>query len=110
MYFLVIKIGLITFNIPLRLEDDHQLNQQLVNIVQSQPVYNSYVSILDEYSPYGLHMDTIKQLIPQYYVSYHPQSVITNLRAGESRVTQAAWLLIAIWMLKQQSVGFQLVR
>ena len=34
-------------------------------------------------------------------------SITEELRAGDSRLTQAAWLLITIWMLQQQSVGFQ---
>ena len=52
---------------------------------------------------------SIQQPVPQHYVSYHSESVIKELRAG-SRATEAAWLLITIWMLQQQSVGFQPVR
>ena len=59
--------------------------------------------------PSGLYMTKIEQPVPQHYVSYHSESVIKELRAG-SRVTEAAWLLLTIWMLQQQSVGFQLVR
>ena len=54
-------------------------------------------------------MDKIEQPVPQHYVSYYSQSVINELRAG-SRLTEAAWLLITIWMLQQQIVGFQPVR
>ena len=50
-------------------------------------------------------MNNIQQSVPQHYLSYHSQSVI-----GDSRLTQAAWLLITIWILQQQSVGFQPVR
>lgn len=54
-------------------------------------------------------MDKIEYPVPQHYVSYHSQSVIKELRAG-SRLTEAAWLLLTIWMLQHQSVGFQPVR
>ena len=54
-------------------------------------------------------MDSIERssLVPQYSYS---QDAINELRAGDSRVREAAWLLITIWMLQQQSVGFQPVR
>ena len=104
LYFLAIKIDLIAPNVSLKL-DHHQPNQQLVS-----SVYNPYVSILDDYHPSGLYMDKIQRPVPQHYVSYHSQSVINELRAGDSRVREAAWLLITIWMFQQQSVGFQPVR
>jgi hypothetical protein len=104
LYFLAIKIGLIGPNVSLKL-DHHQPNQQLVS-----SVYNPYVSILDDYHPSGLYMDKIQRPVPQHYLSYHSQSVINELRAGDSRVREAAWLLITIWMLQQQSLGFQPVR
>jgi hypothetical protein len=105
VYFLAIKIGLITTNVPSKL-DQHQPSPQLVSRVRTVPVYNPYVSVLDDYRPFGLYMDKIEQPVPQHYVSYHSQSVIKQLRAG-SRLNEAAWLLITIWMLQQQSVGFQ---
>jgi hypothetical protein len=105
LYFLAIKIGLIGPNLPPKLDQD-QPTQQLV----SRVAYNPYVSILDDYRPSGLYMDKILQPVPQHYLSYHSQSVIKELRAGDSRVREAAWLLITIWMLQQQSVGFQPVR
>lgn len=80
-------------------------NQQLVSTV-----YNPHVSIFDDYRPFGLDMDKIQQPVPQPYLSYHSQSAINELRAGNSRVTQAAWLLLTIWMLQKQSLGFQPVR
>ena len=54
-------------------------------------------------------MDSIERSssVPQYSYS---QNAINELRAGDSRVREAAWLLITIWMLQQQSVGFQPVR
>lgn len=39
------------------------------------------------------------------YVSAESESAINQLRAGESRVTEAAWLLLTIWMLHHQGVG-----
>ena len=54
-------------------------------------------------------MDKIEHPIPQHYVSYDSKSV-KELRAGDSKVRQAAWLLLTIWMLQQQSVGFQPLR
>jgi len=97
LYFLAIKIGLIAPNIPLEL-NQYQPNQQLVSRVQVQPlpVYNPYVSVLDDYRPSGLYMDNIQRPVSQHYLSYHSQSVINELRAGDSRLTQAAWLLITI--------------
>ena len=97
MYFLAIKIGLIAPNVPSKL-DHHQSNPQLVSRVQLLPFYSPYVSVLDDYRPSGLYMTKIKQPVPQHYVSYHSESVIKELRAG-SRATEAAWLLITIWML-----------
>jgi len=35
------------------------------------------------------------------------QKLINELRAGDSRVRQAALLLLTVWMLQHQSVGFQ---
>jgi len=104
LFWLAIKSGLIPPNVPLKL-DHHQPNQQLVSRVG----YNPYVSILDEYHPSGLFMDSIERssLVPQYSYS---QDAINELRAGDSRVREAAWLLITIWMLQQQSIGFQPVR
>jgi len=104
MYFLAIKIGLIGPNLPLKLDQDQPTQQPV-----SRVVYNPYVSILDEYRPSGLLMDSIKRSlsVPQYSYS---QNAINELRAGDSRVKEAAWLLITIWMLQQRSVGFQLVR
>jgi hypothetical protein len=108
MYFLAIKTGYIGPNVPLEL-NQHQPNPQLVSRIQTGAAYNPYVSVLDNYRGSGLYMDNIKHPIPQHYVSYHSQSVIKELRAG-SRLTDAAWFLLTIWMLQQQSVGFQPVR
>ena len=108
LYFLAIKIGLIGPNLPPKLDQDQSI-QQLV----SRVVYNPYVSILDEYRPSGLLMDSIRAFsLSQHYLFYHShsQNAINELRAGDSRVKEAAWLLITIWMLQQQSVGFQPVR
>ena len=109
LYFLAIKIGLIPPNVPLEL-NQYQPNQQLVSRVQTLPVYNPYGSVLDDYRPSGLYMDKIQRPVPQHYFSYHSQSVIKEVRAGDSGMKEAAWLLITIWMLQQQSVGFQPVR
>nr|WPV76440.1 hypothetical protein [Naviculales sp.] len=98
LYFLAIKIGLIAPNIPLELNQD-QPNQQLVSRVQPLPVYNPYVSVLD----YSLGMNNIQQPVPQHSLSYQSQSVINKIRAGDSRVREAAWLLITIWMLQLET-------
>ena len=94
LYFLAIKIGLIAPNVPIEL-DHHQPNQQLVSRVQPLPVSNPYVSILDEYRPSGLYMTNFER---SSLVSQHSQSqkLGNELRAGDSRVTQAAWLLLTI--------------
>jgi hypothetical protein len=75
-------------------------------------VYQPYVSILDEYSPSGLYMSNVKQSslvphVPQHYSSYHSQAVINELRAGDSLLTQAAWLIITIWMLRQSNSNIE---
>jgi len=110
LYFLAIKMGLIGPNIPLKL-DHHQPTQQLVSRVKKVelPGYHPYLSVYNDYRPSGLLMDSIERysLVPQYSYS---QDAINELRAGNSRVREAAWLLITIWMLQQQSVGFQPVR
>jgi hypothetical protein len=109
LYFLAIKIGLIAPNISLELNQD-QPNHIFVNRVQLQLVYNRYVSVLDEYRPSSLYMSKVERplLVPQHS---HSQKLINELRAGNSRLTQVAWLLITICMLQQeQSVGFQPVR
>ncbi len=104
---LAIKMGLIAPNIPFEL-NPYEPNQQLIsskNKVES-PRYHPYLSVYNDYRPSGLLMDSIERslLVPKYSYS---QNVINELRAGDSRLTQAAWLLITIWMLQHQSVGFQ---
>jgi len=106
MYFLAIKFDLTTMNVPSKL-DQHQQSPQLV--VRTLPVYNPYVSVLNDYRPFGLYIDKFEQSVPRHHVSYYSQSVIKELRAG-SRLNEAAWLLITIWMLQQQSIGFQPVK
>ena len=107
LFFLAIKIGLIGPNLPPKLDQD-QPTQQLVSRVNKveSPGYHPYLSLYNDYRPSGLLMDSIEpsSSVPQYSYS---QNAINELRAGDSRVTQAAWLLITIWMLQQQSVGFQ---
>jgi hypothetical protein len=110
LYFLAIKMGLIPLSLPFELNQD-QPNQQLlsrVNKVES-PGYHPYLSLYNDYRPSGLLMDSIERssLVPQYSYS---QDAINELRAGDSRVREAGWVLITIWMLQQQSVGFQPVR
>jgi hypothetical protein len=105
IYFLAIKIGLIAPNIPLELNQD-QPNQQLVTRVQPRPVYHPYVSVLDEYRPSSLYMSKVENPLLVAHHS-HSQKLIKELRAGDSRLTQAAWLLITIWMLQQQIAGLQ---
>jgi hypothetical protein len=105
LYFLAIKMGLIPPNVPLKL-DHHQPTQQLL----SRVVYNPYVSVFDDYHTSGLSMDNIQRPVSQDSLPSHSESVINELRAGDLRVREAAWLLITIWMLQQQSVGFQPVR
>lgn len=105
LYFLAIKMGLIAPNVPLKL-DHRQPTQQLL----SRVVYNPYVSLFDDYHTSGLSMDNIQRPVSQDSLPSHYELVINDLRAGDSRVREAAWLLITIWMLQQQSVGFQPVR
>ena len=85
LYFLAMKSGLIGPNVPLELNQ----NQQLVSRVQPLSSYNPYVSILDDYRPSGLLMDSRERssLVPGYSYS---QNVINELRAGNRRVREAA--------------------
>jgi hypothetical protein len=85
LYFLAIKIGLITTNVLLEL-NQNQPNQQLVSRVQPLPVYNPYVSVLDDYRFSGLYMSKVERpsLVPQHS---HSQKLINELRAGDSRLT-----------------------
>ena len=96
LFFLAIKICLIGPNLPPKL-NQNQPTQQPV----SRVVFNPYVSILDEYRPSGLLMDSIERssLVPQYSYS---QDAINELRAGDSRVREVAWLLITIWILQKK--------
>ena len=57
LYFLAIKISLIPPNLSLELNQ----NQQLVSRVQPRPVYNTYISSLDEYRPSGLYLNNFKR-------------------------------------------------
>ena len=91
MYFVAIKIGLIGPNLAPK-SGQYQPNSQLLSRVIESPGYHPYVSLYNEYR----HI--FEQPVPQYYVSYHSQSVIKDLRAG-SRLNEAAWLLLTIWML-----------
>jgi hypothetical protein len=54
LYFLAIKIGLIAPNIFSKL-DQHQPNPELGSRVQTLPVYNLYISVLDDYRLSGLY-------------------------------------------------------
>lgn len=109
IYVLAIKINLITPNVPSKL-DHHQPNRQIVSRVQTVAVYNPYVSILDDHRPSGLYINKIPRSVSQHYMSDHSESVIKQLRAG-SRLTDAGWLFLTIWMLQyQKSLGFQTVR
>jgi hypothetical protein len=105
LYFLAIKIGLIAPNLAPKLDQDQSIQQPICMVIKS-PVYHPYVSLYNEYRPSGLLMDKIEHPVPRPYVSYYSESVIKELRAG-SRLNEAAWLLLTIWMLHQQSVGFQ---
>jgi len=85
-------MGLIAPNVPLKL-DHHQP-------ILSRVVYNPYVSVFDDYHTSGLSMDNIQRPVSQDSLPSHSESVINELRAGDSRVREAAWLLITIWMLQ----------
>lgn len=75
--------------------NQYQPNQQLVSSLQPRPIYNPYISVLDESRPPSLYMSNIERssLVPQ---RSHSQSVINEIRAGNSRVRG---LFITIWML-----------
>ena len=91
-----------------KIEDQGQSQTLAVSTkpVIERVVYQPYGSIFDEYRPSGLYMSHFERpsLVPQHS---HSQRLISELRAGNLRVREAAWLSITIWMLQQQSVGFQ---
>ena len=107
MYFLSIKIGLIGPNVVIEL-DEPQPNQQIKAGVL--PIYHPYISALDDYysRPSSLYMTQTEMLgfVPQYS---HSHRSISELRGG-NRVSDAAWFLFFLWMLKQEGVGFQPIR
>ena len=105
LYFLGIKLGLIEFNASKKLHFYQQNEQILVVKNQYSPGYHPYLSVLDEYRPSRVYMDQIQQVISPN--SLYSQSVINRLRAGNSRIRDAALLLVTIWMLQHQSAGFQ---
>ena len=53
-----------------------------------------------------MYNDYRSSLVPKYSYS---QNAIKELRAGD-RLSDAAWLLLIIWMFQQEGVGFQPVR
>ena len=110
LYWLAIKSGLIIANFPLKLDQD-QPTQQFVSSVNKleSPRYNKYVSIYNNSRPSGLLMDSIERSLSIFQYSYS-QNTINELRAGDSRVSGVAWLLLTIWMLQQQGAGFQPIR
>jgi hypothetical protein len=59
-------------------------------------VCQPYVSIYDEYRLSDLCTSNFERPVPQYYLPSHFQKIINELRAGDSRLTQAVWLLITI--------------
>ena len=67
MYFVAIKIGLIGPNLAPK-SDQYQPNSQLLSRVIESPGYHPYVSLYNEYRPFGLYMDKIEHPVPQYYV------------------------------------------
>ena len=102
VYFLAIKVGLIGPNVGMLLDKD-QVTQEVIRVLPS------YTSDYWDYYDRGsrIYMDKIEEGVD--YVSYHSKSVIKDVRAG-SRVSDAAWLFLWIWMLEHQSVGFQPVQ
>ena len=82
--------------------EEYQESQEVVAINRVLPYYHPYISALDDsyYYPSCLNMS------PEY--SGCSES-INKLRGG-SRLSDAIWLFLYIWMLQHQSVGFQPVR
>ena len=116
-YCIAVKIGLFVPNFNLKsnqyhLESNQNQQIEIVRCAKAIPIYNPYVSVFDESRPSGLSISNVEEQVKtvQHYSSHHSQEVINELRAGDSRLTQAAWLFITIWMLQQQSVGFQPVK
>ena len=81
---LAFKMGLIGTNNLLE-SNQSDSNRQLVNSVNKvePPRYNPYLSVYDDYRPSGLYMGNIQRPVSQHDLSYHSQSVINELRAGD---------------------------
>lgn len=116
LYFLGIKTGLIKLKVPVEFTSS-QSNQESVNRIVKSPGYHPYVSYYndyyDNYRPFQLYMNKIQDEVPKYDVSSHSYSTITQLRGAgvfSSRISEAGWLLLTIWMLQYSSVGFQPLR
>lgn len=107
LYFLGIKIGLIGPNIVMGL-DQHQRNHLTKTSVLG--LYRGYISASYDhyYRPSRLYMSETEKLslVPQHS-DYHGS--ICKLRGG-NQVTDAALFLLILWMLQQESVGFQPVK
>lgn len=108
LFCLGVKLGLIDLNFPLRLSEcEPNQGQQYVSTSRVIPVYNPYVSIFDQPVSSKLYMSK-SELVQLRFTDYsYSQELINELRAGNSRVNQAAWLLLTIWMMHHQSFGFQ---
>lgn len=102
-------MGLITPNISLKF-DHSKSNTHIISRVEPTLTYNPYVSVLNDYHSSGLYMGSIQQPVSQNYLLNNSKSVVNDLRVGDSKLTQAAWLLILIWMLQQQGVGFKPIK
>lgn len=71
-------------------------NIQKSSIMTPAPLVRFQVVDMDDYPSSGLYMEKMEH---KYYISEYSESTIKEIRAGDSRVREAAWLLITIWML-----------
>ena len=94
LYFLVIKISLSAPNVDLKFNKD-QANQHLLSSVRFLFISNSYVLVV--YPRPGLCIKNMKS-VAKHYLSYHSQKVLNEFRSGDSKFTQAVWLLRTIGM------------
>ena len=102
------KMGLIRTENILESNQSNSNRQVGSSLTQLEsPGYHPYLSLENDYRPSGLFMDSIERssVVSQYSYS---QNAIKNLRAGD-RISEAAWLVITILMLRLQEhgVGFQ---
>jgi hypothetical protein len=104
-YYKAFELGLIPI-ILRNFKPEDKKETEIVRVIKT-PTYNPHTSLLVGSHHSRLRMDSFESpsSFHGYYSSYHSRETINKLRAGDIRWTEAAWLLLTIWMLQHQSAG-----